>query len=53
METFGVHNPAVALATIGLESAASVRYNFTAASLYEEAIRRGEAELTAQARSAH
>ncbi|MGV2101949.1 phosphoenolpyruvate carboxykinase [Rhizobium sp. 21-4511-3d] len=48
METFGVHNPAVALATIGLESAASVRYNFTAASLYEEAIRRGEAELTAQ-----
>ncbi len=48
METFGVHNPAITLATIGLEGAASVRYNFTAASLYEESIRRGEAELTAQ-----
>src|SRR6478735_2222998 len=48
MELFGVHNPAIELATIGLESANSVRYNFTAASLYEESIRRGEAELTAQ-----
>ncbi|MGO8070720.1 phosphoenolpyruvate carboxykinase (ATP), partial [Rhizobium leguminosarum] len=36
------------LATVGLGGAASVRYNFSAASLYEEAIRRGEAELTAQ-----
>ncbi|NLS05911.1 phosphoenolpyruvate carboxykinase [Rhizobium sp. P32RR-XVIII] len=48
METFGIHNPAIALATIGLGDAKSVRYNLTAASLYEEAIRRGEAELTAQ-----
>jgi phosphoenolpyruvate carboxykinase (ATP) len=48
MEAFGVHNPAIALATIGLGGAKSARYNFTAAALYEEAIRRGEAELTAQ-----
>ena len=47
MELFGVHNPAIELATIGLGSANSARYNFTAASLYEESIRRGEAELTA------
>ncbi|MGO7688322.1 phosphoenolpyruvate carboxykinase [Rhizobium ruizarguesonis] len=48
MEMFGVHNPAIELATVGLGGAASVRYNFSAAALYEEAIRRGEAELTAQ-----
>ncbi len=47
MELFGVHNPAIELATIGLGSANSARYNFTAAYLYEESIRRGEAELTA------
>ncbi|MBZ9792752.1 phosphoenolpyruvate carboxykinase [Rhizobium sp. 3T7] len=47
MELFGVHNPAIELATIGLGGANSARYNFTAASLYEESIRRGEAELTA------
>ncbi|KQV72932.1 phosphoenolpyruvate carboxykinase [Rhizobium sp. Root1220] len=47
MELFGVHNPATELAKAGFASAKSVRYNFTAASLYEEAIRRGEAELTA------
>ncbi|MDQ0562789.1 phosphoenolpyruvate carboxykinase (ATP) [Rhizobium mesoamericanum] len=47
MELFGVHNPAIELATIGLGSANSARYNFTAAALYEESIRRGEAELTA------
>ncbi|KRB63001.1 phosphoenolpyruvate carboxykinase [ATP] [Rhizobium sp. Root708] len=47
MELFGVHNPAIELATIGLGNANSVRYNFTAASLYEESIRRGEAQLTA------
>ncbi len=44
METFGIHNPAITLATIGLGRAKSVHYNLTAASLYEEAIRRGEAE---------
>lgn len=47
MVLFGLHNPAVELATTGLAGAKSVRYNFTAASLYEESIRRGEAELTA------
>jgi phosphoenolpyruvate carboxykinase (ATP) len=47
MELFGVHNPAIELATIGLGSANSACYNFTAASLYEESIRRGEAQLTA------
>jgi phosphoenolpyruvate carboxykinase (ATP) len=47
MEQFGIHNPAIELATAGFASAKSVRYNFTAASLYEESIRRGEAELTA------
>jgi len=48
MEMFGVHNPATELATVGLGGAASARYNVSAAALYEEAIRRGEAELTAQ-----
>jgi phosphoenolpyruvate carboxykinase (ATP) len=48
MQTFGVHNPAITLATIGLSGARSTRYNFAAAALYEESIRRGEAELTAQ-----
>lgn len=48
MEEFGVHNPVVGLATIGLDKVASVRYNFSEARLYEEAIRRGEADLTAQ-----
>ncbi|WP_337267725.1 phosphoenolpyruvate carboxykinase [Oryzifoliimicrobium ureilyticus] len=47
MEVFGVHNPAIELAQMGLSAARSVRYNFTAAPLYEEAIRRGEAMLTA------
>jgi phosphoenolpyruvate carboxykinase (ATP) len=48
MQTFGVHNPAITLATVGLSGARSTRYNFAAAALYEESIRRGEAELTAQ-----
>ncbi len=47
MEQFGVRNPATELETIGLGSAASVHYNLLAARLYEEAIRRGEADLTA------
>jgi phosphoenolpyruvate carboxykinase (ATP) len=48
METFGVHNQAIELATIGFSNVRRVRYNLSAALLYEEAIRRGEAELTAQ-----
>lgn len=47
MQEFGVHNPAIGLATIGLDGAQSVFYNFSEARLYEEAIRRHEAELTA------
>src|ERR1700712_3118065 len=47
MQVFGVHNPAVGLETIGLSNAGSIRYNFSEARLYEEAIRRGEADLTA------
>jgi len=47
MESFGVHNLEVGLETIGLDGAASVRYDLSEAQLYEEAIRRGEAELTA------
>ncbi|THV22126.1 phosphoenolpyruvate carboxykinase [Peteryoungia ipomoeae] len=47
MEELGIRNPAMGLAHIGLGKAASVRYNFLEAALYEEALRRGEAELTA------
>ena len=47
MEQFGVRNPATELGSIGLGAAASVRYNLMAAHLYEEAIRRREADLTA------
>jgi phosphoenolpyruvate carboxykinase (ATP) len=47
MEQYGVRNPATQLETIGLGGAASVRYNLATARLYEEAIRRREADLTA------
>jgi phosphoenolpyruvate carboxykinase (ATP) len=47
MQVFGVHNPNVGLETIGLGNAASIRYNFSETKLYEEAIRRNEADLTA------
>ncbi|MBB3611483.1 phosphoenolpyruvate carboxykinase [Rhizobium sp. BK602] len=47
MEQFGVRNPAIELESIGLGAAASVRYNLLEAHLYEEAIRRREADLTA------
>src|SRR5262245_25089708 len=47
MEQFGVGNPAIGLESIGLGAAASVRYNLSEARLYEEAIRRGEADVTA------
>jgi phosphoenolpyruvate carboxykinase (ATP) len=46
MQAFGEHNPATGLETIGLGAAADVRYNLSEARLYEEAIRRGEADLT-------
>ncbi|KPF42920.1 phosphoenolpyruvate carboxykinase [Rhizobium sp. AAP43] len=47
MEEFGVRNPASGISDIGLRNASSVRYNFLESALYEESIRRGEAELTA------
>ncbi|PZM09814.1 phosphoenolpyruvate carboxykinase [Rhizobium tubonense] len=47
MQVFGVHNPAIGLETIGLGNAGSICYNLSEAKLYEEAIRRGEADVTA------
>jgi phosphoenolpyruvate carboxykinase (ATP) len=47
MSEFGVHNPACPLSATGLTTTGTVRYNFGAAALYEEALRRGEARLTA------
>ena len=47
MSEVGKRNPACAIDRIGLKTTGMVRYNFGAAALYEEAIRRGEARLTA------
>jgi phosphoenolpyruvate carboxykinase (ATP) len=47
MSERGKRNPACGLDTIGLKTTGMVRYNFGAAELYEEALRRGEAKLTA------
>ncbi|TIU94775.1 MAG: phosphoenolpyruvate carboxykinase (ATP), partial [Mesorhizobium sp.] len=48
MSEAGKRNPDRAIDAIGLRTTGTVRYNFGAAELYEEAIRRGEAKLTAQ-----
>ncbi|MBZ9805607.1 phosphoenolpyruvate carboxykinase [Mesorhizobium sp. ES1-6] len=47
MSEVGKRNPACAIDHVGLKTSGVVRYNFGAAALYEEAIRRGEARLTA------
>lgn len=47
MSEVGKRNSACAIDHIGLKTTGVVRYNFGAASLYEESIRRGEARLTA------
>ncbi|WP_296744696.1 phosphoenolpyruvate carboxykinase [Mesorhizobium sp.] len=47
MSEAGKRNPDCAIDAIGLRTTGTVRYNFGAAELYEEAIRRGEARLTA------
>ncbi|TIT90794.1 MAG: phosphoenolpyruvate carboxykinase (ATP), partial [Mesorhizobium sp.] len=47
MSEAGTRNPACAIDAIGLKTTGTVRYNFGAAALYEEAMRRGEARLTA------
>ena len=47
MSEIGKRNPACGIDTIGLSTKGHVRYNFGAAELTEEAIRRGEARLSA------
>jgi ATP-dependent phosphoenolpyruvate carboxykinase len=47
MLELGKRNPAVGIETIGLRTTGTVRYNFSEPELYEEAIRREEAKLTA------
>src|SRR3954471_22937000 len=47
MSEVGKRNSACAIDRIGLKTTGTVRYNFGAAALYEDAIRRGEARLTA------
>ncbi|UCI07969.1 phosphoenolpyruvate carboxykinase [Mesorhizobium sp. B1-1-8] len=47
MSEAGKRNPDCAIDAIGLKTTGTVRYNFGAAELYEEALRRGEARLTA------
>ena len=46
MQETGIFNPATGVASIGLSNAGKVHYNLQAAELYEEALRRGEANLT-------
>ncbi|RVC90865.1 phosphoenolpyruvate carboxykinase (ATP), partial [Mesorhizobium sp. M2A.F.Ca.ET.017.03.2.1] len=48
MSEAGKRNPDCAIDAIGLKTTGMVRYNLGAAELYEEAIRRSEARLTAQ-----
>ncbi|RWA72090.1 phosphoenolpyruvate carboxykinase [Mesorhizobium sp.] len=48
MSEAGKRKPDCAIDAIGLKTTGTVRYNFGPAELYEEAIRRGEARLTAQ-----
>jgi phosphoenolpyruvate carboxykinase (ATP) len=47
MEQLGLYNPANGVAVIGLDKVSRVNYNLSEVELYEEAIRRGEADLTA------
>ncbi|MGH6762183.1 MAG: phosphoenolpyruvate carboxykinase [Phyllobacterium sp.] len=46
MKEIGTRNAACAIGTSGLKELSAVYYNFGEAELYEEAIRRGEAQLT-------
>ncbi|WP_048647205.1 phosphoenolpyruvate carboxykinase [Nitratireductor soli] len=47
MNETGMRNPDCGIETCGLKTTGAVRYNLQAAALYEEAIRRGEAQLSA------
>ncbi|WP_105372235.1 phosphoenolpyruvate carboxykinase [Neorhizobium huautlense] len=46
MEEFGLYNPANGITTLGFRDLSRVNYNFSETELYEEAIRREEADLT-------
>ena len=47
MQEFGLYNPSNGIAAIGFGDVARVNYNLSETELYEEAIRGGEADLTA------
>ncbi|UNK38129.1 phosphoenolpyruvate carboxykinase [Shinella sp. H4-D48] len=47
MQELGVRNPALGLTAMGIHTNGTVRYNFAAEALYEEALGRGEAVKTA------
>lgn len=47
MQELGIHNPSLGLESIGFNNLDVVRYNFGTAELYEEILRRSEAQLTA------
>jgi phosphoenolpyruvate carboxykinase (ATP) len=47
MQELGVRNPAQGLTAMGIHTNGTVRYNFAAEALYEEALGRGEAVKTA------
>ena len=46
MRATGTRNPSFSIAVSGFHTSGQVYYNLTEAELYEEAIRRGEAQLT-------
>ncbi|KQS71952.1 phosphoenolpyruvate carboxykinase [ATP] [Rhizobium sp. Leaf371] len=47
MEEFGIRNPDLGIAALGFDDIVAVRYNLTPAELYEESLRLGEAQVTA------
>jgi phosphoenolpyruvate carboxykinase (ATP) len=47
MEELGIRNPANGVSELGLAGASNVKYNLIESELYEEAIRNGEADVTA------
>ena len=47
MDALGIRNPAIGLDAIGFKDLDVVRFNYGSAELYEEVLRRGEAQLTA------
>jgi phosphoenolpyruvate carboxykinase (ATP) len=47
MKEHGIYNPDITIAAHGFADLVAVRYNLTPAELYEEALRLGEAQLTA------